>query len=92
MKPIWEHVGEAGDHMGHHLHADRMQDVHCLECDCVLSDDEAGEAWPKIYEDARKLERERLERGESPNPNLTSPEEALKYGWVINGREVRRLA
>lgn len=44
----------------------------------------------KIFEDARRLERERLERGEIPNPSLTSPETALKYGWEMIGREVRR--
>jgi hypothetical protein len=46
FEPVWEHVGEAGDHIGHHLHADAMQDVHCLECDSILSDDEEAEAWP----------------------------------------------
>jgi hypothetical protein len=45
----------------------------------------------RIMEDARQLERERLQRGEMPNPSLTSPEEALKYGWEINGREVKAL-
>lgn len=44
----------------------------------------------KIWDDCRKLERERLERGEMPNPNLTSPEDALKYGWIISGRNVTR--
>lgn len=44
----------------------------------------------KIYEDARRVERERLERGEMPNPSLTSPEDALRYGWKITGREVAR--
>jgi hypothetical protein len=33
----------------------------------------------KIWEDAKRLERERLKRGEKPNSNLTSPEEAQKY-------------
>ena len=42
----WQHLGEAGDHAGHHLRADDMQDVTCLECGCVLTDDEAAEAWP----------------------------------------------
>jgi hypothetical protein len=45
----------------------------------------------KIWESARRLERERLERGEMPNPSLTSPEDARKYGWEITGREVKRL-
>lgn len=44
----------------------------------------------KIYEDARRLEQKRLEQGEMPNPSLTSPEDALRYGWIIDGREVRR--
>ena len=44
----------------------------------------------RIYAEARQLEHERLERGEEPNPSLTSPEDALKYGWVIIGRQVRR--
>jgi hypothetical protein len=33
----------------------------------------------KTWEDAKRLERERLKRGEEPNFNLTSPEEAQKY-------------
>jgi hypothetical protein len=45
----------------------------------------------KIYTDAKQLERERLEHGEMPNPSLTSPEDALKYGWKIAGREVVRV-
>lgn len=45
----------------------------------------------KIYEDAKRLERERLVRGEMPNPGLTSPEEARKYGWEIKGREVKKI-
>lgn len=45
----------------------------------------------KIFEDARRLERQRLERGEMPNPSLTSPEDARKYGWAIVGREVVRV-
>lgn len=45
----------------------------------------------KLFDDARQLERERLERGDMPNPSLTSPEEALKYGWEIQGREVKAL-
>lgn len=45
----------------------------------------------KIFDDAKRLERERLARGEVPNPNLTSPEDALKYGWRIVGREVSRI-
>ena len=46
----------------------------------------------KIYEDCRQLERERLERGEMPNPNLTDPETARRYGWEIVGRDVKKLA
>lgn len=46
----------------------------------------------KIHEDARRLERERLKRGEMPNPSLTSPEDARKYGWEMTGREVRKLS
>lgn len=46
----------------------------------------------KIFENARRLERERLERGEMPNPSLTSPEDAAKYGWKIVGREVTKLS
>jgi hypothetical protein len=45
----------------------------------------------KIVAEARRLEHERLERGEEPNPSLTSPEEARKYGWEITGREVKKL-
>jgi hypothetical protein len=45
----------------------------------------------RLMEGCRKLERESLERGEMPNPSLTSPEEALKYGWEIKGRDVKRL-
>jgi hypothetical protein len=45
----------------------------------------------KIMADARRIERERLARGEKPNPNLTSPEEARQYGWNIRGRDVTRL-
>jgi len=45
----------------------------------------------KIMEDCRRLERERLERGEMPNPSLTDPETARKYGWEITGREVKKL-
>jgi hypothetical protein len=45
----------------------------------------------KIFEDAKRLERERLERGEMPNPSLTSPEDARKYGWNIVGREVTKI-
>ena len=36
-----------------------------------------------IFEKARQLEHARLEAGEMPNPNLTSPQEANKYGWYI---------
>lgn len=43
----WEHLGDAGVHEHHHLHCDDMQDIHCLECDCVLSDDEIEIAWPQ---------------------------------------------
>jgi hypothetical protein len=41
-----------------------------------------------IFAGAKRLERERLERGEKPNPSLTDPETALRYGWKIVGREV----
>jgi hypothetical protein len=44
----------------------------------------------KMMADCRRIERERLERGEMPNPSLTDPETALKYGWVMVGREVKR--
>jgi hypothetical protein len=42
----WEHVGDAGPHQGHHLHCDDMQQVHCVECDEELSEDETAIAWP----------------------------------------------
>ena len=42
----WEHKGDKGPHKGHHLHADDMQDVHCVECGEVLSDADADAAWP----------------------------------------------
>lgn len=45
----------------------------------------------KIFENAKRLEKERLERGEMPNPGLTSPEIGRKYGWEITGREVKPL-
>lgn len=45
----------------------------------------------KLSEHCRQLERERLKRGEMPNPSLTSPDEARKYGWEIKGREVRKI-
>jgi hypothetical protein len=45
----------------------------------------------KIWDTAKRLERERLERGEIPNPSLTDPETALKYGWKMEGRTVTRL-
>lgn len=44
----------------------------------------------RFFDNAHRLERERLERGEMPNPGLTSPDEALKYGWLIKGREVTK--
>jgi hypothetical protein len=44
----------------------------------------------RIFENAHKLERERLEQGEEPNPSLTSPGEALKYGWIVTGRDVKK--
>jgi len=43
----WEHLGDAGVHEHHHLHCDDMQDIHCLECGRVLSDDEIEIAWPQ---------------------------------------------
>lgn len=46
----------------------------------------------KIMENARRIERERLEGGHEPNPSLTSPEEGRKYGWEIKGREVRKVS
>lgn len=45
----------------------------------------------RLMADCRRIERERLARGEMPNPSLTSPEEARKYGWEIVGRTVTRL-
>ena len=36
----------------------------------------------RAFADAKRIEQERLRAGEEPNPNLTSPEEAKKYGWV----------
>jgi len=42
----WEHLGEAGPHENHRLHADAMSDVWCVECAEWLTDDEADEAWP----------------------------------------------
>jgi len=42
----WEHIGEAGEHAGHHLHGDDMQDVHCLECAEALGQEQAEAAWP----------------------------------------------
>lgn len=39
----------------------------------------------KLVAGCRKLEHERLERGEMPNPALTSPEVARQYGWEIVG-------
>ena len=44
----------------------------------------------KIMDNCRRLERERLERGEMPNPSLTDPETARRYGWEMNGREVKK--
>jgi hypothetical protein len=49
----------------------------------------------KIFENAKHLERERLKRGEMPNPGLTSQEDARKYGWEITGAwpaKVTRIA
>lgn len=51
----------------------------------------ANNRMDKIFSNAKKLEQERLIRGEMPNPSLTSPEEAAKYGWNIKGREVTKL-
>ena len=45
----------------------------------------------KLMAHCRRLEHERLERGEMPNPSLTSPEDARKYGWEIDGRNVTRM-
>lgn len=45
----------------------------------------------KIMDKARSLERENLKNGIQPNPSLTSPEEAAKYGWEIKGREVKKM-
>ena len=50
-----------------------------------------NERMHKLFEQARRLEHERLERGEMPNPSLTDPETALRYGWVITGRDVKRV-
>lgn len=44
----------------------------------------------KIFSNAHRMEKERLERGEMPNPSLTSPEEGKKHGWIIKGREVSK--
>ena len=44
-----------------------------------------------LMQRCRQLEHERLERGEMPNPSLTSPETARKYGWEMVGREVRPI-
>jgi hypothetical protein len=44
-----------------------------------------------ILDTAKRLECERLKRGEMPNPGLTSPEKARKYGWKITGREMVAL-
>jgi hypothetical protein len=35
----------------------------------------------KIWETARKIERERLARGEAPNPNLTNPMDLFVAEW-----------
>jgi len=45
----------------------------------------------KLMENCRRIEHERLERGEMPNPSLTDPETARKYGWEIIGREVSAI-
>ena len=45
----------------------------------------------RVFSEAKKLEQERLKQGKEPNPSLTSPEEAKKYGWEINGRDVKRI-
>jgi hypothetical protein len=45
----------------------------------------------KILENTRRLERERLERGQMPNPSLTDPETARQYGWHMVGREVTQM-
>lgn len=45
----------------------------------------------KIFDKAHELEKQRLEDGEMPNPSLTSPEEARKYGWEIKGRKVWKI-
>lgn len=42
-------------------------------------------------DEAREVQRECEERGEMPNPNLTSPETAARYGWKITGRDVTKL-
>lgn len=44
----------------------------------------------KIFNEARRLEKERLARGEKPNPSLTSPEEGMRHGWLIKGRNVSK--
>jgi hypothetical protein len=44
----------------------------------------------KIMAECRRIERERLEQGLMPNPSLTDPETARKYGWEMEGREVKR--
>jgi hypothetical protein len=45
----------------------------------------------RIMANARRIEKERLSKGEEPNPSLTSPEEAKKHGWEIKGREVKKI-
>jgi hypothetical protein len=44
--------------------------------------------WERI----ERLEHERLTQGERPNLNLTSPEEARKYGWVVTGDKVIKVS
>lgn len=55
------------------------------------SSERYNDRMSKLYENARRIERERLERGEMPNPSLTSPDDARKYGWEIVGRKVTRI-
>jgi len=44
----------------------------------------------RIFSNAKNLEKKRLSEGKKPNPSLTSPEEALKHGWIIKGRDVKK--
>ncbi len=42
----YQHIGEGGKHLNHHLVCDDMGDVWCQTCRAYLGDDAAKIAWP----------------------------------------------